>query len=52
VTDLYRELLGRGPDADGLTFWSDHLLRHGDLTLATHLVASSEYLGRAQSRFP
>jgi PKD repeat protein len=52
VTDLYRELLGRDPDADGLAFWSDHLLRHGDLTLTTHLVASSEYLGRAQSRFP
>ncbi|QYG93466.1 DUF4214 domain-containing protein [Iamia sp. SCSIO 61187] len=51
VTDLYLELLGRDPDTEGLAYWADHLRRRGDLALATHLVASSEYLTRAQTRF-
>jgi acetyl esterase/lipase len=52
VTALYQHLLARAPDQAGLTFWTDRLARHGDLTLACSLAASGEYGARAQTRFP
>jgi hypothetical protein len=52
VTALYQHLLARTPDRAGLTFWTDRLAAHGDLTLARSLAASGEYGTRAQTRFP
>ena len=48
VRALYLDLLGRGPDAGGVAFWADVLLRTGDdVGLAVELAASDEYFARA-----
>lgn len=52
VTALYQHLLGRPPDPAGLTYWAGQILTSGDLALAANLASSTEYLNRAQSRFP
>lgn len=52
VVDLYRTLLQRDPEPSGRTYWAQQLLSVGDLTLATSLASSSEYVATAQGRFP
>jgi N-acetylmuramoyl-L-alanine amidase/Domain of unknown function (DUF4214) len=47
VTQLYVSVLGRGPDAAGLGFWADRLLRVDDVDLAADLAASEEYFWNA-----
>ena len=47
VQALYQELLGRGTDNGGETFWAGVLSNGDDLALAANLAASDEYFNRA-----
>jgi hypothetical protein len=49
---VYRDLLGRAGDPDGVDYWAGRVTREGDLALAVNLAASGEYLARAQTRYP
>jgi subtilisin len=50
VTRFYRELLGREPDAAGLTAWVDYIVATGDLgTTAAIFVQSGEFEARSLS---
>lgn len=52
VADLYQKLLGRAPDNAGWNYWAQQVAAFGDIRLAANLAASTEYLARAQTRFP
>lgn len=52
ITALYQNLLGRAPEPGGVTNWSPFVANQGDLVLAAALAASTEYINRAQLRFP
>ena len=47
VQNLYRDLLGRGTDPGGETFWSNLLITQDDLVLAVYLVSSDEFYASA-----
>lgn len=49
---VYRDLLGRAGDPDGVDYWAGRITREGDLALAVSLAASGEYLARAEQRYP
>ncbi|MFT7597726.1 MAG: hypothetical protein ACI8TP_000646 [Acidimicrobiales bacterium] len=40
---MYRTLLGRPPDRDGLAYWPNRLNNTDDIVLTIQLATSSEY---------
>lgn len=52
VDRLYEDLLGRASDPAGRDYWAARITTGGDLALAVELASSSEYLARAQTRYP
>jgi Domain of unknown function (DUF4214) len=49
IRQLYRELLGREPDARGLKHWSDVAVRSGNLDpVRAGIMASEEYRSKKQ----
>lgn len=51
VTMMYRDYLGRTPDAQGLTSWAWIAIGQGDGAVRWSIVGSAEYWARAGSRF-
>ena len=43
MTQVYRKILNRSPDAGGRDYWAEEISRSGDLSLATFLAVSEEY---------
>lgn len=52
VDRLYREILGRAPDAAGRTYWVDRLRTLDDIELVVKLTASSELRSRSDRACP
>ena len=50
VRTLYVNLLGRSVDPTGLAGWPAVVAQQGDITLASYLASSAEYVARAQLR--
>lgn len=43
VTALYNNILGRGPDADGLSYWVNYIQTHSLGSVVLGFVTSDEY---------
>ena len=51
VASMYRDYLGRAPDAQGQTDWAWIAIGQGDAAVRWSIVGSAEYWARASTRF-